>query len=76
MKVLERKLWEEPKTEEDKEVILLISDDAMKKYNVAIMKATPIMDLANAVYLFPYMVSEEKARKKFEKLYEKLNIKK
>jgi hypothetical protein len=74
MKVLEKKLWEEPKTEEDKEVILLISDDKMRNYNVGIMKATPIMDLTNAVYLFPYGVSEEKARKTFEELKEKLNM--
>ena len=72
MKVLERKLWEGPETEEDKKVILLLSDNAMKKYNVAIMESKPIFDLANALYLFPYMVSEKKARDAFNKIYNEL----
>jgi len=72
MKILEKKLYEEPKTEEDKEVIFLISDDKMRNYNVAIMKATPIMDLTNAVYIFPYMVNEEKAREAYDKIHNRL----
>jgi hypothetical protein len=72
MKVLEKKLWEEPKSEKDKKVIFLVSDESMKTYNVAIMEAKPIMDLTNAVYLFPYMVSEKKARETFNKIYDKL----
>jgi hypothetical protein len=68
---LEKKLYEEPVTKEDKRVIMLLSDSTMRNYNVAVMKSKPIMDLSNALYVFPYMVSEEKARKAFEKL--KLN---
>jgi len=72
MKVLEKKLWEEPKTEKDKEVVFLLSDKCGRKFNVAIMKSKPIMDLTNAVYLFPYMVNEEKARETFNKIYDEL----
>lgn len=74
MKVLEKRLYEKPETEEDKEVILLLSDECGRNFNVGIMKSKPIMDLTNALYVFPYMVSEEKARKAYNKMYDKLKL--
>ena len=68
MKVLEKKIYEEPAEEEDKKVIMLLSDDSMRSYNVAVIKSRPIMNLTNALYVFPYMVNEKKAREAFEKI--------
>lgn len=72
MMVLEKKLYEKPKTKKDREVIFLLSDNAGRKFNIAILKSKPVLDLKDAVYLFPYMVSEERARKLYEEIYNRL----
>jgi hypothetical protein len=72
MRILEKKLWKEPKTEADKKVILLVSDNTRRRYNVGVMTANPTMNIDEALYVFPYMVSEEKARKTFEELRNEL----
>ena len=67
MKILEKKLYT-PKKEE-REVVLLISDNTERKFNVAIAKAKPIINLTNAVYLFPCMVGKERARETYNKIH-------
>ncbi len=66
MKILERN-WGEYKGMET-EIILLVSDSTMRNYNVAVSKAKPIINLTNVTYLFPNMVSEERAAKKYKEM--------